>query len=141
VRLVEVDVAAGYPTLDRTIEELTRRGFTESFRVVDSRLRALGTGETLKTEDLVIREHYRFEGISDPDDMAIVYDIEGKGGVRGILADAFGVYSDPAMNAVLKDVPIRAAAWSPTCRSWHGLAPPDGRKRQSDSHIPKLFPY
>jgi len=51
-----VHVAAGYPTLDRTIEELTRRGFTESFRVVDGRLRALGTGETLKTEDLVIAD-------------------------------------------------------------------------------------
>ena len=53
---MEVHVAAGYPTLDRTIEELTRRGFTESFRVVDGRLRALGTGETLKTEDLVIAD-------------------------------------------------------------------------------------
>ena len=62
MRIVEVHVAAGYPTLDRTIEELTRRGFTESFRVVDGRLRALGTGETLKTEDLVIRDYYRFAG-------------------------------------------------------------------------------
>ncbi|HET8578497.1 MAG TPA: hypothetical protein VFO18_15485, partial [Methylomirabilota bacterium] len=54
------------------------------------------------------REYYRFEGVSDPDDMAIVYAIEGKGGIRGILADAFGVYSDPATSAVLENVPIRA---------------------------------
>jgi hypothetical protein len=47
--------------------------------------------------------------MSDPDDMAIVYAIEGKGGIRGTLADAFGVYSDPATGAVLKDVPIRIA--------------------------------
>ena len=97
-------------TLTETIEELTRRGFTEGFRVADGGLRAIGTGQRLKAEDLVIREYHRFEGVSDPDDMAIVYAIEGRGGVRGILADAFGVYSDPETAAVLKDVPIRAAA-------------------------------
>ncbi len=100
----------GCMTLTETIEELTRRGFTEGFRVADGGLRAVGTGQRLKAEDLVIREYHRFEGVSDPDDMAIVYAIEGKGGVRGILADAFGVYSDPETAAVLKDVPIRAAA-------------------------------
>lgn len=58
--------------------------------------------------DLLIREYHRFEGVSDPDDMAIVYAIEGKGGVRGTVTDAYGVYSDPAVSAVLADVPIRA---------------------------------
>ena len=54
----------------------------------------------------MIRGYYRFEGTSDPDDMAIAYAIETKSGVRGILVDAFGVYSDPRTSAVLKDVPI-----------------------------------
>ena len=102
--------ATGCMTLTSTIEDLARRGFTEGFRVADGGLRAVGTGQRLRTEDLVIREYHRFEGASDPDDMAIVYAIEGKGGIRGILADAFGVYSDPETAAVLKDVPIRAAA-------------------------------
>ena len=97
-------------TLTETIEELTRRGFTERFRVADGGLRAIGTGQRLRTEDLVIREYHRFEGVSDPDDMAIVYAIESKGGVRGILTDAFGVYSDPETAAVLQDIPIRAGA-------------------------------
>ena len=97
-------------TLTETIEELTRRGFTEDFRVADGGLRAVGTGERLRAEDLVIREYHRFEGVSDPDDMAIVYAIESKGGVRGILTDAFGVYSDPETAAVLQDIPIRAGA-------------------------------
>ena len=100
----------GCMTLTSTIEDLARRGFTEGFRVADGGLRAIGTGQRLRTEDLVIREYHRFEGVSDPDDMAIVYAIEGKGGIRGILADAFGVYSDPETAAVLKDIPIRAAA-------------------------------
>lgn len=101
---------ARYATLAEAVDELTRRGFPERFRVVDGRLRALGTGETFGAEDLVIREYHRFEGVSDPDDMAIVYAIETKGGVRGTLTDAFGVYSDPATSALLQDVLIRERA-------------------------------
>jgi len=97
-------------TLTGAIEALTRRGFTEHFLVAAGGLRAVGTGERLRAEDLVIREYHRFEGVSDPDDMAIVYAIESKGGVRGILTDAFGVYSDPETAAVLQDIPIRAGA-------------------------------
>ena len=59
---------------------MTRRGYTEDFRAVDGRLRALGAGQTFAPADLVIREFHRFGGISDPDDMAIVYAIESKSG-------------------------------------------------------------
>jgi hypothetical protein len=38
------------------------------------------------------------------------YAIEGQGGVRGTLADAFGVYSDPTVSAFLQSVPIRGAS-------------------------------
>src|SRR5215467_5371873 len=103
----EFQHTAPYTSLVGTVEELARRGFREGFRVVDGRLQALGTGEVLRPEDLVIREYYRFEGISDPDDMAIVYALESKGGVRGTVTDAYGVYSDPAVSAVLADVPIQ----------------------------------
>jgi hypothetical protein len=108
-RASEVGTVAG------AIDDLLRRGFTAQFRVVDGGLRVIGTGAMLPTSTLVIREYHRFEGVSDPDDMAIVYAIEGPGGVRGTLADAFGVYADPATGAVLDDVPIdrrpvRAAA-------------------------------
>jgi len=101
---------ANYVTVADAVDGLARRGFTEEFRVVDGRLRVLGTGKALRAEDLVIREYHRFEGISDPDDMAIVYGIESKDGVRGTLVDAFGVYADPTLSALLKDVPIRGTA-------------------------------
>jgi hypothetical protein len=77
-----------YTTLACAVDGLTRRGFTEDFRAVDGRLRALGAGQTFAPADLVIREFHRFEGISDPDDMAILYAMESVNGVRGTLADA-----------------------------------------------------
>jgi hypothetical protein len=92
------------------VNDLTRRGFPEDFRAVDGRLQVIGTGERFRPEDLVILEYHRFEGISDPDDMAIVYGIESATGARGTVVDAFGVYSDPALSAVLRNVPIRERA-------------------------------
>ena len=99
-----------YLTVSCAVEDLTRRGFTEDFRVVDGKLRAAGTRETFRPEELVISEFHRFEGISDPDDMAIVYGVEARNGVRGTVVDAFGVYSDPALSALMARVPIRQTA-------------------------------
>jgi hypothetical protein len=102
--------ASGYLTVACAVDDLTRRGFTEDFRVVDGRLRAIRAGETVRPEDLVIREYHRFEGVSDPDDMAIVYGVEARNGLRGTVVDAFGVYSDPDLGALMAHVPIRQAA-------------------------------
>ena len=93
-------------TLRRVVDELARRGYTEHFRGVDGGLGALGSGQRFGPEDLTIRGYHRFEGTSDPDDMAIAYAIETRSGVRGILVDAFGVYADPTTAAALKNVPI-----------------------------------
>jgi hypothetical protein len=93
-------------TLAGTIAQLARRGFTESLSVVGNRLRAFETRKTFLPEDVVIREYRRFEGVSDPDDMSIVYAIESGSGVRGTLVDAYGVYADPAVGAFLSTVPI-----------------------------------
>ena len=93
-------------TMACAVDDLTRRGFTADLRAVDGTLRA-ATGEILRPPDLVIREIHRFEGVSDPDDTEVLYAIESTGGVRGTLADAFGVYADPATAVTLRDVPIR----------------------------------
>jgi hypothetical protein len=94
-------------TLSSTIERLVGEGFTANFGVVGGGLRAYDSGKTFGTHEVIIREYQRFEGVSDPDDMAIVYAIESLDGTRGVLADAFGVYSNPIVSAFLHDVPIR----------------------------------
>jgi hypothetical protein len=92
------------------LEQLARRGFIDGFRVVDDNLQALMAGKVLQPNELVIREVYRFEGVSDPDDMAVVYALASTTGVQGTLVDAFGVYADPAKSAVLAKIPWESAA-------------------------------
>jgi len=93
-------------TVTSTIEDLTRRGFTDHFKVSGRTLLALDAGKSFLPRDLVIRDYYRFEGVSDPDDMAVVYAIEEQGGTRGILTDAYGAYADPAVGAMLDTLRI-----------------------------------
>ncbi|HUG36815.1 MAG TPA: hypothetical protein VML54_07680 [Candidatus Limnocylindrales bacterium] len=92
---------AVYGTVAEAVDGLTSRGFVEHFRIADGYLQGLETGETFRASDVIIREYHRFEGVSDPDDMAIVYAVETTDGVRGTLTDAFGVYADPGMSEAL----------------------------------------
>ena len=94
-------------TLAGAIDDLARRGFTESLAVVGNELCTTKTQKVFRPDEVVIREYRRFEGVSDPDDMSIVYAIETEGGIRGTLVDAYGVYADPAVSAFLSKVPVR----------------------------------
>ena len=99
-------------TLAGAMDELTGRGFAEHFIVSGGWLRALSSGKLFTADQVTISEHHRFEGISDPDDMAILYALETRSGIRGTLADAFGVYSDPLVSTFMKSVGVeRAAVW------------------------------
>jgi hypothetical protein len=107
-------------TLSEVLDELRGRGFEEHFQVVEGgRVRANGSGRTFAPGQVAIAEWHRFEGVSDPDDMAILYALETRTGVRGTIADAFGVYADPAVGGFVTAV---ARASGPR-RAWRPRAP------------------
>jgi hypothetical protein len=105
-------------TVTATIEDLRQRGFTDHFMVRGRQLVAIDAGRPFLPRDVVIREYHRFEGVSDPDDMAIVYALESREGTKGVLTDAFGAYSDPAVGAML-DI-LRIEPGKTTARSRAG---------------------
>ncbi|HEY3064904.1 MAG TPA: hypothetical protein VGL09_03885 [Methylomirabilota bacterium] len=88
------------------ISVLERLGFTAEFTARDGHFRVTHTGRSFRPEDVHIRDYYRFEGTSDPDDMSIVYALEARDGTRGVLVDAFGSYADPAVGALLSRMPV-----------------------------------
>jgi hypothetical protein len=96
-----------YATVLEAIQGLNERGFIENLELKGNVLQAVGSGRTFNAPELTIVEHHRFEGASDPDDMAVVYGIESKDGTRGVLIDAYGVYADPQLSEFLKNVPDR----------------------------------
>jgi hypothetical protein len=98
------------PTLAGALDDMRGRGFGAQFTLAAGRLRArAGTSEgtSYSPDEVEIVEEHRFEGVSDPDDMAVVYGLEARGGLRGTLVDAFGVYADPAVGEFMRAVALR----------------------------------
>ncbi|MES2767429.1 MAG: phosphoribosylpyrophosphate synthetase [Bacteroidota bacterium] len=81
----------------QSTDDLKDRGYTEDFQVIKEGLKAINSGKVYQEKDVKILEHHRFEGVSNPDDMSIVYGIETCDGTKGILSDAYGTYSDPVV--------------------------------------------
>jgi hypothetical protein len=98
--------AAEPVTLAQVLDDLDRRGFTEHFTPCGGRVCAVTRRRRFAADQVVVSEYHRFEGVSDPDDMSIVYALETRDGVRGTLTDAFGVYSDPDVGAFMAGVAV-----------------------------------
>ena len=96
-----------YTNMVEAIEGLKKRGFTANFEFLDHTFRDVESGRTFRADELTIVEHYRFEGASDPDDMSVVYAIESDDGLKGVIADAFGLYANPDLGGFLETVKIR----------------------------------
>ncbi len=93
-----------YKTLSEAVEGLRKRGYTANFEFLDKTFKAVNSGKTFRPDQLTIVEHHRFEGVSDPDDMAVLYVLEADDGTRGTIADAFGPQANPSPGAFLKQV-------------------------------------
>ncbi len=84
-----------YDTLVEALNGLNQRGFTIDFNLQCDSVYCKSLGRAFIPEEFHIVEFHRFEGASNPDDQSIVYALETRDGHKGVLVDAYGVYSDP----------------------------------------------
>lgn len=90
-------------TLSEITNKLLADGYTVDFNITENT--ADGSGKYLQEhpEEFIIDRHYRFEGVSDPEDEAIVYAISSTvNEVKGVLINGYGVYSDQVTNDLVK---------------------------------------
>ncbi len=81
-----------YDTVTAAVNGLKKRGFTTDFNLDENCI--VCHQDKFDPADFEIVEVYRFEGNTDPADEAIVYGIESKTGLKGVLVNAYGPYSD-----------------------------------------------
>ena len=86
--------------------QLKKDGFAQDFTVREGRLQTIGSdsAKSYAPDEVTIVDFYRFEGESNPDDMAILYALEAADGVRGTISSAFGTYGDTDALQFLKQV-------------------------------------
>lgn len=77
-----------YETVSEAINGLRKRGYDMDFNLTENSI--VCNNGPFKPDDLEIVEIYRFEGDTDPADEAVVYAIESKTGVKGVLVNGYG---------------------------------------------------
>lgn len=97
-------------TLSQILEKLRQKGMDNEIRMSDhGKMQSANLNKIYKPEDLSIVKTYRFEGMSDPGDNAVLYLIEDQDKQIGYISDAYGTYSDnngPAFDDFLKKIPV-----------------------------------
>ncbi|AKQ46474.1 phosphoribosylpyrophosphate synthetase [Rufibacter radiotolerans] len=90
-------------SVSEVLNHLKAEGYTEDFNLSDNCLVCHGNSLQLFPEEFVVDKHYRFEGNTDPGDEAVVYAISSeKHHLKGILVNAYGIYSDSATDELVK---------------------------------------
>jgi hypothetical protein len=95
-----------YDTLSEAQLALSARGFTKSLEMEDDKLKSVEDEEFYEPHEVTIVEYHRFEGSSDPEDMAVIYAVETNKGTKGIIIDAYGAYGSRALGDFLKKTEV-----------------------------------
>jgi hypothetical protein len=92
-------------TLTDCLNKAIGNGYTESFIMAGHGIAIQSSPDNIYApQDIHIDTFYRFEGESDPGDMAIMYSIHTTDGIKGTLIDAYGTYADSKVNAFILQV-------------------------------------
>ncbi|MBS1614498.1 MAG: phosphoribosylpyrophosphate synthetase [Bacteroidetes bacterium] len=92
-----------YGTLSETINGLKKDGYTHDFNLREECLYCHQNDASLSPEEFEIDATYRFEGVSDPEDQAVVYAISSdKFKIRGVLVNGYGIYSEEFPSALIE---------------------------------------
>ena len=87
------------------LAQVKKEGFKLDFKVTEEgKLSTMDDKQQFTADQVQIVNFYRFEGESNPDDMAILYVLETSTGAKGTISDAYGPYSDETIENFMKQV-------------------------------------
>ncbi|MEP1956147.1 MAG: hypothetical protein ABJJ26_14505 [Algoriphagus sp.] len=96
-------------TYSQVLNLLPERGYGKELTIKRAGASFDGSETILQPGQLKIVKVYRFEGESDPGDMAVIYLLHGDSGEKGFILNAYGTYSDEDnqyYDEFIKRVPI-----------------------------------
>tara|TARA_R110002012_G_scaffold320819_6_gene546056 strand:- start:34378 stop:34701 length:324 start_codon:yes stop_codon:yes gene_type:complete len=96
-------------TYSQVLNILPERGYGNELNIKRAGASFDGSEKLFQPEQLKIIKVYRFEGESDPSDMAVIYLLHSDTDEKGFLLNAYGTYSDEDnqyYDEFIKRVPI-----------------------------------
>ncbi len=95
-----------YDTLSQAVTELQKRGYKLDFNLKPDSIECRELDKKYNPSTFHIDEFHRFEGMSNPDDMSIIFAITTADGRKGTLVDAYGTYQDPMTSEMVQKMKI-----------------------------------
>ena len=95
-----------YETLTEAIRELKKRGYVHDFNFQPEWIECPPLKLKFGPNEFHIDEVHRFEGMTDPDDSAVLYAVNSWAGVKGLVVDAYGVYASSLNAEMIKRLNI-----------------------------------
>ena len=100
------DFMKSFDTLTEGMQDLKKRGYNLDFNLRETCIECASNGMQLSPDEFEITEVYRFEGETDPGDELVLYAIESKEGLKGVLMNAYGPYSNPVSDKLIAKLSV-----------------------------------
>jgi hypothetical protein len=95
-----------YATLTEAMAALKKGGYDLDFNLHHEWIECPHLDLRLRPEEFHIDEVHRFEGMNDPDDSEVLYAISSSQGHKGLLVDAYGVYSSSMSTEMIRKLNV-----------------------------------
>ena len=98
-------------SLVNVLEVLRKRGYTEDFNLLEECISYKKDGEKVDISQMVIDKVYRFTGLNDVEDEAILYAITyKKDKVKGVIVNGYATNADSGTNTIINQIPVEIVA-------------------------------
>ena len=92
-----------YETLVEAINALQKEGYVEDFNLTENSLACRGGTCHVMADEFEVDKFFRFEDNTNPSDQAVLYAISsGPHKLKGLLVNAYGIYSDGETNKIVE---------------------------------------
>ncbi len=97
-----------YGTLSQAINKLKlEEGYEHDFNFMDDKIELKSKEEKFGVEEFEVDKVLRFEGMSNPDDNAILYAITTTNGRKGVLIDGYGISGGQVSKELMKKLDLK----------------------------------
>ena len=103
----KIVVMQQYSNLIEAINGLRKEGYTEDFNLQQHCLECRNRQYQIFHNEFIVDRYFRFDVGSDAADQSIIYAISSeKYALKGILINAYGIYTEPVTNEMLNKLKI-----------------------------------
>jgi hypothetical protein len=95
-----------FDTLSEAIFSLKNQGYTNDFNLHPEWIECPPLKLRLEPDEFHVDQVHRFEGMTNPDDSAILFAVSSSSGLKGLLVDAYGPYADSLSPIMVKKLTI-----------------------------------